>query len=47
MTDLQRALYQFAQENRVYSLLYTGRQELWEGQNLVQEAWAGLCALGE
>ena len=31
MTDLQRALYQFAQENRVYSLLYTGRQELWEG----------------
>ena len=43
MTDLQRALYQFAQENRVYSLLYTGRQELW----LVQEARAGLCALGD
>ena len=47
MTDLQRALYQFAQENRVYSLLYTGRQELWEGQKLVQEARAGLCALGD
>ena len=47
MTDLQRALYQFAQENRVYSLLHTGRQELWEGQKLVQEARAGLCALGD
>ena len=41
MTDLQRALYQFAQENRVYSLLHTEQQELWEGQKLVQEARAG------
>lgn len=47
MTDLQRALYQFAQENRVYSLLHTERQELREGQKLVQEARAGLCALGD
>ena len=31
MTDLQRALYQFAQENRVYSLLHTEQQALWEG----------------
>ena len=46
MTDLQRALYQFAQENRVYSLLHTERQELREGQKLVQEARAGLRALG-
>ena len=47
MTDLQRALYQFAQENRVYSLLHTERQELREGQKLVQEARAGLRALGD
>ena len=45
MTDLQRALYQFAQENRVCSLLQTDQQALWEGQKLVQEARAGLCAL--
>ena len=45
MTDLQRALYQFAQENRVYSLLHTEQQELREGQKLVQEARAGLRAL--
>ena len=47
MTDLQRALYQFAQENRVYSLLHTEQQELREGQKLVQEARAGLRALGD
>jgi len=47
MTDLQRALYQFAQENRVCSLLQTEQQALWEGQKLVQEARAGLCALGD
>ena len=47
MTDLQRALYKFAQENRVYSLLHTERQELREGQKLVQEARAGLRALGD
>ena len=47
MTDLQRALYQFAQENRVYSLLHTEQQELREGQKLVQEARAGLYALGD
>ena len=28
MTDLQRALYQFAQENRVYPLLHPEQQEL-------------------
>ena len=47
MTDLQRALYQFAQENRVYSLLHTDRQALREGQKMVQEARAGLRALGD
>ena len=47
MTDLQRALYQFAQENRVYSLLHTEQQTLWEGEKLVQEARAGLRALGD
>ena len=47
MTNLQRALYQFAQENRVYSLLHTEQQELREGQKLVQEARAGLYALGD
>ena len=47
MTDLQRVLYQFAQENRVYSLLHTDQQELREGQKLVQEARAGLRALGD
>ena len=47
MTNLQRALYQFAQENRVYSLLHTERQELREGQKLVQEARVGLRALGD
>ena len=47
MTDLQRALYQFAQENRVYSLLHTEQQELREGQKLVQEARAGLRVLGD
>ena len=47
MTDLQRALYQFAQENRVYSLLHTDRQALREGQKLVQEARTGLRALGD
>ena len=47
MTDLQRTLYQFTQENRVYSLLHTEQQELREGQKLVQEARAGLRALGD
>ena len=49
MTDLQRALYQFAQENRVYShlLFCVQQQELREGQKLVQEARAGLRALGD
>ena len=47
MTNLQRALYQFAQENRVYSFLHAEQQALWEGKKLVQEARAGLCALGD
>ena len=47
MTDLQRALYKSAQETRVYSRLHTEQQALWEGQKLVQEARAGLYALGD
>ena len=46
MTDLQRALYQFAQENRVYPLLHPEQQELRDNQAMFQAARERLCALG-
>ena len=45
MTNLQRALYQFAQEKRVYPLLLPEQQELQRQQASVQEARERLCTL--
>ena len=46
MTDLQRALYQFAQETRIPSLVHGEEKELRDNQKMVRAAREELCALG-
>ena len=46
MTDLHRAIYQFAQKNRICPLLCAEEEELQDNQNMVQAAREGLRTLG-
>ena len=42
MTDLHRAIYQFAQKNRICPLLCAEEEELQDNQNMIQSAREGL-----